>query len=340
MFKRNEYLCVDDSQRMCVHNAMSLMKKKKVGQHNEYDLFVLFHDAEKAPSAHNGPSFIIWHRFYLLMFELAMQRYYKKCMMPYWDNRLLSRSGPNPRESIMFSSDLMGNAFGEVKTGFAAGFSTTESMSCQEISKNLSRAIPTDMEGLFHEDFTDFLKKASDYKQLCIPWDDTFETVHGLVHIFVGELMSYLACSPSDPLFYLHHSFVDYMYEKHFKQDLQIRYPNANISYPNIYEKTELDDEYAGDSIMMPFGILHDDMMGNNYFNPSYEVSPGDVQCWKDDDCCSNKNTEYVWCNRKTNKCAAKIQQGGRVKSGFSANACYCKKPKLPVIKDNLCDCE
>ena len=38
--------------------------------------------------------------------------------------------------------------------------------------------------------------------------------LHNLVHVFVGGTMEYVSTSPNDPIFFLHHSFVDRIYEK------------------------------------------------------------------------------------------------------------------------------
>lgn len=336
---RMEYLCLDDTHRFEVHQALRFMKKNMAGDHSEYDTFVLFHDAEKSPTAHHGPSFIIWHRFYILMLELSMQKYFRGCMLPYWDNRLLSRSGPNPRDSIYFSEDLLGEANGKVTTGLAANFRTPNSSSCKEISETLARAVPTKMEGLFKEDFVHFLHEAAEYKTLCLPWNRTFESVHGLVHVFVGELMSYLSCAPCDPIFFLHHTFVDYMYEKHFRLLHKGNNLRANLTYPAISEEEEM-EWYAGDTIMMPFGILHRDMLMSEFFVPNYHTSPGDVECSKDEDCCPNSNTKYVWCNVETKQCVAKMKEGGKVKPGFPDIACYCGEGQTAVLKEDVCHCK
>lgn len=277
--------------------------------------------------------------FYLLRFELAMGRYFRSCTLPYWDNRLLARSGPNPRHSVLFSPELFGDAYGEVRSGFAAGFKTINSTSCREISKILTRAVPSYVEGLFEDNIASYVSSAKHYKELCSSWNETFEMIHGDVHLFIGQLMAYLSCAPSDPLFFLHHCFVDYMYEKHFRLSFKEKFPEVNLTYPEIYERDDLDDIYAGDSIMMPFGIRHEEMLVDDNFVPSYSKSPGDVECMKDEDCCANKNIEYIWCDTTTRRCIAKIQEKGKVLPGFPDKACYCKPPKHPVIERGFCKC-
>ena len=40
-----------------------------------------------------------------------------------------------------------------------------------------------------------------------------FESMHGSVHVFVGGHMGHLVCSPSDPVFWMHHAFVDCIWQ-------------------------------------------------------------------------------------------------------------------------------
>ena len=39
------------------------------------------------------------------------------------------------------------------------------------------------------------------------------EAIHGNVHLFIGGTMEDTLTAANDPIFYLHHSFVDYMWE-------------------------------------------------------------------------------------------------------------------------------
>ena len=51
------------------------------------------------------------------------------------------------------------------------------------------------------------------YSDLCIPKDPYTEDCHGRVHYAVGGHMNILMCSPNDIVFWLHHCFVDYIWE-------------------------------------------------------------------------------------------------------------------------------
>lgn len=46
--------------------------------------------------------------------------------------------------------------------------------------------------------------------------------MHGLSHVWVGGFMFVIRVSPNDPTFYMHHSFVDYLWEQ-FRQNRQTR---------------------------------------------------------------------------------------------------------------------
>ena len=47
------------------------------------------------------------------------------------------------------------------------------------------------------------------------------EFYHNGVHVFVGGQMDDVPCSPSDPVFFLHHSFIDRIWED-FRQLSQV----------------------------------------------------------------------------------------------------------------------
>lgn len=48
------------------HNAFHAMKETMVDDKSEYEIMVTYHMFVQAPAAHNGASFLPWHREYLL----------------------------------------------------------------------------------------------------------------------------------------------------------------------------------------------------------------------------------------------------------------------------------
>lgn len=58
--------------------------------------------------------------------------------------------------------------------------------------------------------------------------------MHGLSHAWVGGYMYVLRVSPNDPAFYLHHAFIDYLWER-FRIKRQTRYQRENDYATVIY---------------------------------------------------------------------------------------------------------
>ena len=137
------------------------------------------------------------------------------CALPYWDSRLDGRLGGNPRDSILFSSLLAGNAVGPVVTGFAANWSSPGPV-CAGIHPTLRRNVITNVFSFFDDNDVKFVENVLSHRELSYPWDDTFEMSHGYVHTSFGSgsHMSSILCSPSDPMFLMHHAFVDNLYER------------------------------------------------------------------------------------------------------------------------------
>ena len=90
---------------------------------------------------------------------------------------------------------------------------------------------------------------------------------------------------------------------------------------------------------MEPFGVTNSFGLTHTY-DVSYEESPGDVVCKKDEDCCTNGNTDFIWCEVVSSKCISKIVEGGSIHPDFPSNACHCPFGKAPFINKGKCRCK
>ncbi|KAL3109138.1 hypothetical protein niasHT_013918 [Heterodera trifolii] len=121
---RMEYRMLSDDQRARFHAAMQQLKRG-FGSY-EYDrLSALHSDPRMMPSAHSGPTFLLWHREYLKRLEIALRAIDPTVAIPYWDSSLDGRL-PNPLDSVMWSSMFMGttNDFGQIVNGEFANWIT------------------------------------------------------------------------------------------------------------------------------------------------------------------------------------------------------------------------
>jgi tyrosinase len=229
----------------------------EVKRRGEYDEFVRTHieyytaDGEDGlRAAHMTPSFLPWHRQFLLELEKALRRVDSSVSVPYWDwtrNRTAT--------SAPWTKDLLGgngrSSDHQVTTGpFAYGtgnWTIKEGVTDGEfLTRDLGRArdpmtLPTksELESALAEPVYDFS-----------PWDSTLTkgfrnklegwgtgrgTVswrnHNRVHRWVGGVMLGGA-SVNDPVFWLHHAFVDLQWSRWQSRHRGARYLPATPPGP------------------------------------------------------------------------------------------------------------
>jgi hypothetical protein len=139
---------------------------------NDHDAF--FH------AAHHSSHFLPWHREFLRRFEDALRTYQPDITIPYWDSTVdTSPSDP------LWASDFMG-----------------QFDSAWGLGRNLgggSLAVPRQVQKV---------SRLSTYSAF---WDDLEMIIHNPPHIWVGGEMA-RAASPGDPVFYLHHCWIDLLW--------------------------------------------------------------------------------------------------------------------------------
>ncbi|MFE0423213.1 tyrosinase family protein [Streptomyces sp. NPDC058953] len=204
----------------------------------EYDEFVRMHgdfyvtDGELRPrAAHMTPSFFPWHRRYLLEFERALQRVDDRVTVPYWDwTRDASATAAPWTDDLLGGTGRPGDR--RVTSGaFAFGTGNWPINSRVADGRYLTRDLgrPSDPLTLPTKDDVDRAMAEREYD--AAPWDSTARggfrnalegwaagsperwRTHNRVHRWVGGLMLG-ATSPNDPVFWLHHAFVDLLWER------------------------------------------------------------------------------------------------------------------------------
>ncbi|MFD9000403.1 tyrosinase family protein [Streptomyces sp. NPDC059582] len=229
----------------------------EVKRRGEYDEFVRMHieyyvaDGDDAlRTAHMAPSFLPWHRRFLLELERALRRVDSSVTVPYWD-----WTRDRSTTSAPWTKDLLGGngrlSDRQVTTGpfaYAAGnWTIREGVTDGEyLARDLGRArapltLPTrgDVEWAMSDPVYDVS-----------PWDSTVTKGfrnklegwgtgsgdaswrnHNRVHRWVGGAMLGGA-SVNDPVFWLHHAFVDLLWSRWQARHRQHRYLPANPPGP------------------------------------------------------------------------------------------------------------
>lgn len=222
----------------------------------EYDEFVLTHIEHFAPdgesglrAAHMTPSFLPWHRLFLLRFEEALQRIDPAVTLPYWDwtkNRGATGTpwtegllGGNGRRS---DRQVTTGPFAR-REGWILGVNVTDT---DYLTRDLGRShdpitLPTaqDVAWAMEEPVYD-----------TAPWDSTSPRGfrnriegwgrgagqaswrnHNRVHRWIGGTMLG-AASVNDPAFWLHHAYVDLLWARWQRRHRGARYLPARPPEP------------------------------------------------------------------------------------------------------------
>lgn len=121
-----------------------------------------------------GKNFLSWHRKYLKLFEERIQKVDPAITIPYWDS-VTDRAIPSALDD----------------GGLLARWSVTRSWNASNLASPLDLVAVKNYTGTF-TGFQTLIEGA----------------IHGGTHIAVGGDMKGVA-SPTDPLFWLHHAFID-----------------------------------------------------------------------------------------------------------------------------------
>jgi tyrosinase len=262
---------------------------------NAYDYWVRLHYSayyDDSMPAHMAPAFGPWHRWFLLLFEQDLQRIDPEITVPYWDWTV-----DQGRDAYIWDDDFMGgegdpNDRWIVKTGpFRQGewqlnVIDPESLDQDGTIYDLQRHFGVYISG--GEQQTHMPSTADVANALAIPvydvepWDANSDytqsfrnnlegfrrtadggrlpaEVHNRVHNYIGGPMSEGA-SPNDPLFWLHHSFVDMIYAA-----WQDRWQSPYLPVSGAREHQNLTDPLWQLPDMTPEGMLDHRALGYVY---------------------------------------------------------------------------
>ncbi|MER6910547.1 tyrosinase family protein [Streptomyces sp. NPDC000594] len=243
----------------------------EVKRRGVYDEFVTLHrtrfiqdmDPAHIRTGHNTPSFLPWHRQYLIAFERELQKVNWSVSIPYWDwTTARSRTG-SP-----WVADLLGGAGRDgdqqVMDGPFAHSTGDWPITVQVDTHPFLRRTLGGTYPLPSQSDVDAALALPTYD--APPWNEnapgfrnTLEGnqgvwLHNQVHIWVGGQMGQ-PVSPNDPVFWLHHAFVDKLWA-----DWQRRYPNSGYlptgNTPDAVDLNETMAPWTGVNGVTPAQVL------------------------------------------------------------------------------------
>ncbi|WP_405013928.1 tyrosinase family protein [Kitasatospora sp. NBC_01539] len=200
----------------------AVLELKRSGR---YDTYVSTHnrfivgDTDNGPrTGHRSPSFLPWHRRFLLAFERDLQSVDPQVTLPYWDWTADRTATGGP-----WADDLLGGngrpGDNRVTTGPFAASGGRWSITVRPDSRDyLRRSLGTAVAQLPGRAEVESVLAVPTYD--AAPWNSTSAgfrnqlegwrgvNLHNRVHVWVGGLMG-TGMSPNDPVFWLHHCFID-----------------------------------------------------------------------------------------------------------------------------------
>lgn len=181
---------------------------------NRYEDLVRLHQ-KYMPNVHGNANFVIWHRYYLWTFEQVLR---KECgytrPMIWWDE---AKDAGSFHTSDMFTD---ARYFGHmtsypdgspvcIGSGAFSGLTCHIGPGQSNTPHCLSRAINGQLTSQCNQGYVDLCNSRTDYNSMA----SCSETgPHAYGHNGIGGVMSDVSASPSDPVFWMHHSFIDHSY--------------------------------------------------------------------------------------------------------------------------------
>jgi tyrosinase len=243
--RKNQATLTPDEKSRFVKAVLELKRNGR------YDTFVTTHNAfimgdtdSGDRVGHRSPSFLPWHRRFLLDFEEALQAVDPTVNLPYWD-----WTADRTARSSLWAADFLGGTGrardGQVLDGPFASAQGNWAVNVRVDGRSfLRRALGTGVAQLPTKAEVDAVLAMPEYD--AAPWNSSSAgfrnhlegwrgaNLHNRVHVWVGGQMA-TGVSPNDPVFWLHHAYVDKLWARWQKLHPQSPYLPA-AGTPNVVD--------------------------------------------------------------------------------------------------------
>lgn len=183
---------------------------KEISDDRGYNYYGGLHGLPLPPEceiAHGQPSFLPWHRAYLLRFEQALRDTGYDVMLPWWDwlktpdipKAFGDETQPDGSPNPLFSAPIDPLALEQGKKS-----NERETRELAEIPDTV-RQPERPGTWLPSEEDIAVVSGYETYEQFCSNLDD----LHGAVHVWAGGHMGNLPFAAFDPIFWAHHCMID-----------------------------------------------------------------------------------------------------------------------------------
>ncbi|XP_045173394.2 uncharacterized protein LOC123534959 [Mercenaria mercenaria] len=305
---RKEVRAMTDTERNRYFAAVNAMKNDRRLRPNVYDFLAGLHRGQNIGRAHGGPAFPSWHRLYLYIYESILRLWYDSDVtIPVWAS-VLDNAMPDPTQSVIFSPEFYGNGVGVVQTG---PFMYWRFLPGQPIRRNIGGSTRRLMSYTAVERILTRRRNSEILTPLARP-EFNLENEHGYPHEFVGGTMNVLNTAAFDPLFFSHHAYIDYLWERfRWQQVEQTPQINPETDYPfdvndSRFRPSHHPNAYAGfasvDSVTVlniQLGdLIHRVGYSNVFFNlVQYRATP---------ECPNCDNSPFLYCEPNIGRCVSR----------------------------------
>nr|QHF16623.1 tyrosinase [Cepaea nemoralis] len=280
---RREYRAMSDAERERFHSAVNSLKRDTTVPPNKYDAMANIH-ANYLNSAHSGAGFTGWHRLYLRVFEAAVREKDPSVCMPYWDTTL-DNELDEPALSSVWTPAFFGTPNGPVVTGPFANWRTPN-------GAPLIRNVGMDGELISARAMEDILSRRR-YEDITfspgVQRRFNLELHHNGIHIFCGGTLNRLSTAAFDPVFFLLHAFVDFIWELF----------RANLQNPELYPDLVPPTSPHHSSAPTGFGSLRQRDAYGIAITETYEYEPPPTCSSQSPQCPSR----YLTCLERIGRC-------------------------------------
>ncbi|KAI9170684.1 Tyrosinase P [Paramyrothecium foliicola] len=202
---------------------------------------------------HNVGAFLPWHRLYMRAHEILLQR---ECgyegAQPYWDELADVTSGTLETASVFNVDTGFGNAElddnGCVSTGPYVNLTMHITQTSNNATYCLTRSLNADIFKFAGSTYIDACFNSANYTEA---FECYMDSPHVAGHGAVGGTMLDVVASPGEPLFFLHHTYLDrawWLWQKADWPARKTQMGGRNIPYTWYLEQNNF--EYPGADIL------------------------------------------------------------------------------------------
>lgn len=210
---------------------------------------------------HMTGQFLAVHRYYLHTHETLLRN---ECgytgLIPYWNEVPDAGSFANSSTILEFGGEGAANSSYEVLSGPFANLTVHLGPGAKNTEHVLTRRLDVDSSLYAGQSYVDGVNNETAFAQF---QKNLFSTLHDGGHAGVGGDMLNIMTSPNDPIFWLHHAYLDYVWWKWQGEDQSRIHDLTDAGYETQGEPATGYVETSENTVLSVYGILPNVTVGD-----------------------------------------------------------------------------